>query len=148
MKKEFSKIKIIQKYNGGYSLIEVIISVLIITLSSGFLLYGITDSMERNMDIRLEQEALQELIMYTNEWQSFVAAGYSPTSGEQPPMGKRILIGNNDEIEALLFRNISLESSGQYSKYYNIKTRIEWNHEFMLGKKDRNLEFEVNQIVF
>jgi hypothetical protein len=104
--------------------------------------------MERNMDIRLEQDALQELIMFTNEWQSFVAAGYSPSSGEQPPMGKKIYIGNNDDVEALLFRNISLESSGQYSSFYNIKTRIEWNHEYILGAKDNKLEFEVNQIVF
>ena len=104
--------------------------------------------MERNMDIRLEQEALQELIIYTNEWQSYIVAGYHPITGNQPLYGEAIKIGANDLVEARLFHNITLKSTGQYSKYYNIKTWIEWEHEYMRWQKERELEFEVNQMVF
>jgi len=111
-------------------------------------MYGIASSTSSVKDIRLEQDALEELIKYTNTWQSYVAAGYDPPGGTQPPFGEIIKLGDNNIVEGRLYHNITEQYTGQYSKYYNIKTWIEWDHSYLTGTKNNKLEFEVNQIVF
>ena len=119
----------------------------IILLASSFILFGISNPIKNTKNIRLKQEALEELIKYTNQWQSYVAAGYDPIGGVQPVYGDQVFIGNNDVIEARLFHEITEQYSGQYSKFYSIKTRIVWKKDYS-GPKDEKLEFELNQMVF
>ena len=119
----------------------------IILLASSFLLYGISNPINNTANVRLKEDALEELTKYTNQWQSYVAAGYDPIGGTQPVYGDEVFIGENDNIEARMYHEITEKYTGQYSKYYNIKTWIEWEKDYQ-GKNKNRLDFEVNQMVF
>ena len=129
---------------------ELMVGCLIATLASTFLMYGISSTTSSVQDIRLEQDALEELIGYTNRWQSYIAAGYDPNSNAFP-QGEPVIIGENDNkkgIDATLHYNITEQYTGQYSKYYNIKTWIRWNNSYLTGERSKQLDFELNQMVF
>jgi len=131
-------------YHQGFSLIEIMVGSIVILLASSFLLYGISQPVQSSIDIRLKQEALEELIKFTNEQKSLVSI--SEEGSTQGIETRNINIGSNNHIDATLFLDITCNYTGQYSKYCNIKTWIEWNNPQYQGEHDR-LDFEVNQMV-
>ena len=143
------------KIISGFSLIETLVGITMITVICSTLLLGITQTKLYLESIRVKDQAFQELRNYTNELKSMVAAGVTSF----PPNhqgGKQVVLKTdnkgNDIIKGNLYKNITrAANSGQYSVYYNISTYITWDKQKFFSNQDElldTLSFNTYQIQF
>ena len=154
----------------GFTYVEAIISITLTLIAAGAITFGVAKGVRTYKSLDLKENALQHLIRYTEEYRMMVAYGESPLPGKQPRNGHKVVLYNSkwenpslfnwggDEkiVEGTLFHiitDMSSETAGDQSGYYNIKTWIEWpDHNITLkddvGKFEwKNIAFEVNQSI-
>ena len=153
------------KYNGGFSYIETIISIVLTLAVSTAVLSGVSEGITWYQKLVIKEKAVNKLIDYTNEYRAMVAYGEKPLQGTQPPGGHDVIIhdpsteyiflpsfGNtHGVVEGKLWHKIedrSDQTAGDQSGYFNIKTWITWNEDqyFSFGEK-KHIAFEVDQLV-
>ena len=140
----------------GFTLIETLIGILMITIICSTLFLGITQAKLYLDSIRVKEKAFIELKNFTNEWKSMVAAGVSNFPSDSNS-GKKVALkkdsNGNTTLEGNLYKRITrAANSGQYSIYYNIQTYITWNKQNLFFNKEKTLldtlSFNTYQIQF
>ena len=161
-------INIINKYykksQAGFTYIEAIMSITLTLVAAGAISFGVSKGVRTYKSIYLKERAIEELIKYTEEYRMMVAYGERPLPGKQPRNGHKVILynpakektlgtdwGDKAEIvEGTLFHIItdkSDETSGDQSGYYNVKTWIEWEDQYIGDKSFKHLVFEVDQAI-
>ena len=161
-------INIIKKYHkksqAGFTYIEAIMSITLTLVAAGAISFGVSKGVRTYKSIYLKERAIEELIKYTEEYRMMVAYGERPLPGKQPRNGHKVILynpakektlgtdwGDKAEIvEGTLFHIItdkSDETSGDQSGYYNVKTWIEWEDQYIGDKSFKHLAFEVDQAI-
>ena len=161
-------INIINKYykksQAGFTYIEAIMSITLTLVAAGAISFGVSKGVRTYKSIYLKERAIEELIKYTEEYRMMVAYGERPLPGKQPRNGHKVILynpakektlgtdwGDKAEIvEGTLFHIItdkSDETSGDQSGYYNVKTWIEWEDQYIGDKSFKHLAFEVDQAI-
>ena len=161
-------INIINKYykksQAGFTYIEAIMSITLTLVAAGAISFGVSKGVRTYKSIYLKERAIEELIKYTEEYRMMVAYGERPLPGKPPRNGHKVILynpakektlgtdlGDKAEIvEGTLFHIItdkSDETSGDQSGYYNVKTWIEWEDQYVGDKSFKHLAFEVDQAI-
>ena len=157
-----------KKYNrinqGGFTYVEAILSITLTLVAAGAISFGVAKAVRTYKSIHLKERAIEELIKYTEEYRMMVAYGERPLPGKQPRNGHKVILynpakektlgtdwGDRAEIvEGTLFHiitNKSNETAGNQSGYYNIKTWIEWEDQYIGDRSFKHLAFEVDQSI-
>ena len=160
--------KIINRYykinQSGFTYIEAIISITLTLAAAGAISFGVAKGVRTYKSIYLKERAIEELIKYTEEYRMMVAYGEKPLPGKQPRNGHKVILYNPAKektlgtdwgeraeiVEGTLFHIItdkSDETAGDQSGYYNVKTWIEWEDQYIGSKSFKHLAFEVNQAI-
>ena len=155
----------------GFTLIETLVTMLLVGLASSAFLLGITQAKLNIESIRIKDRAHQELKEYTENIKSLVASGVESFGGNQlggipitlvadpkPPhlpliegrLHKTVVKCNNGSCGA------GIENSGDYSIFYFIHTWITWPESkklFIQKREDTEddlemLEFKSYQVRF
>ncbi len=137
------KLKKLQK---GFTLVEVITGVIITSVAAIAIMRGVSTSSASLKSIRIKEKAFEELKIWTDDWKSKIAGGVHVNPGQYPPFGQTVTLMTNEDNETVvsgkLFRDIRISrESGEYSKFYQIKTWIEWDDIASDNDAKKNLEF-------
>ena len=148
----------------GFTYVEAILSITLTLIAAGAISFGIAKGVRTHKSFALKESALKELIAYTEEYRMMIAIGERPLPGKQPRNGQPVVLYNPQEenkgftwsgdqdgiVKGVLWRYItdkSLETAGDQSGYYNIKTWIEWEDDFVGRKSSKHIMFEVDQAI-
>ena len=154
----------INKHNAGFGLIEILVSIILTLCVCYALLTGMNEGVIWYKSLHIKEKAVVELIKYTDQYRMMVAYGEVPLSGVQPRGGHTVELyvpddeyinlsyaANEGAIYGKLFHKITDKSNltaGDQSKYFNIKTWIEWTEENFFSFVDKkHIAFEVDQAV-
>ena len=148
----------ILKCSGGFTFIEVMIAILIITLTALGLMYGTVHAHGELRALEFKERATEELTSYLEYWKGRVADGHISAHDENGDyLGKKVyLIGDENsgiQVPAKLYYDIdAVESKYNNDAYkaYHIKVWIIWkdfigttggaiSNEF-IGERKRILE--------
>ena len=161
-------LKLINKYykvnQSGFTYVEAIISITLTLVAGSAITFGVGKAVRTYKSIYLKERAVEELIKYTEEYRMMVAYGERPLPGKQPRNGHKVILynpakektfgtdwGDRAEIvEGTLFHIItdkSNETAGDQSGYYNVKTWIEWEDQYIGDKSFKHLALEVDQAI-
>ena len=155
-----------KKHPMGFTYVEAIISITLTLVAAGAITFGMAKGVRTYKSFYLKERALQELIKYTEEYRMMVAYGESPLAGKQPRNGHKVVLYNPEHertnqfdwggntqgaiVEGTLFHiitNKSSETAGDQSGYYNIKTWIEWEDDYIGDRAFKHIAFEVDQAI-
>ena len=152
-----------KKLQGGFTLVESILSITLTLVAAGAISFGVAKGVRTYKSFDLKEKALQELIRYTEEYRMMIAIGESPMPGKQPRNGHKVMLynpahensdfswgGSEHFIEGTLFHIItdkSSETAGEQSGYFNIKTWIEWQDDYIGNSAYKHISFEVDQAI-
>ena len=147
----------VKKSNQGFSLIEYIVAVIIISISAVSIMLGVVSIRKTSNLIAIKDSAFQELTNYTEYWKAKIAAGEwkgnNHTWNQDPPVIE-LLTGQDDGPNAWLYKKagvINKTGDGRDYPYplYSLETRIEWkDREDEPEIPKRRLQFKVYQIEF
>ena len=151
--------KLKNKYNIGFSLIETLVAIFITGIVSSTLLLSITQAKLYLASIRLKEQAFIELKNHTNELKSMGAAGIdnlgawnSLYGNDGRKLALKESIDGETIIEGTLYqRFVKNQRSGEFSEFYNIETAIVWknpNNLFNSRSDNDTLVFKTHQIKF
>lgn len=152
--KKKSLIKIVRRQKlAGFTLVEVMLAIIIISSASLGLMKGVSLAKAELQSIRLKERAYEELKNHTEYWKARVAANIVPqqigsAQGEDVVLLKD---GKGNEIIGKLFKSRVTEETtprNSVAKYYGFRTWIEWDEVFTGKEVSRSLEFKVKQLVF
>ena len=136
----------IRSTSGGFTFIEVMLAVVIITITSMGLMYGVVHARSELRSLEIKERASEELYNYMEHWKGRIASGklsISDISGDY--LGKEIyLIGDEDEqsgtkVMAKIYYSMDeVNTSYNNNSYeaYSLKVWIKWS-DFMM-KPDRD----------
>ena len=155
-----------KKHQKGFTYVEAIISITLTLVAAGAITFGIAKGVKTYKSFYLKERALQELIKYTEEYRMMIAYGERPLPGKQPRNGHKVVLYNPEHertsqfnwggdaegaiVEGTLFHIVmdkSSETAGDQSGYYNIKTWIEWEDDYIGDKVFKHIAFEVDQAI-
>ncbi|MBT3251188.1 MAG: prepilin-type N-terminal cleavage/methylation domain-containing protein [Candidatus Marinimicrobia bacterium] len=140
--------------SSGFTLVEILVSLIIITVFSSAVMMGVTQVQQLVYKISVRERAYDELVNYTEFWKAKIAANQIPTN-----------IGSDDEKEVVLFyqedgitaiSTATLRRSNfqnrtnppqSSARHYRFKTEVEW-HDIFGNKSIEPLIFVVDQLVF
>ena len=140
--------KINTSYN-GFSLVELIVSLLIITVGAGGIIIGTMHVKKTLNDIRLKQLAYEKLNSYTENWKGRIATNDIPSvlsNCEDNIILKETSSVSGSDWEATLCYELSQPYVGDSNaKRWEVITSIEWENT---SKVKKELSFYVIQMVF
>ena len=152
------------EFKSGFTYVEAILSITLTLIAAGAVSFGIAKGVRTHKSFALKESALKNLIEYTEEYRMMVAIGERPLPGKQPRNGHSVVLynpqkenekfnwsgGQDGVVYGVLWHDItdkSLETAGDQSGYYNIKTWIEWEDDFIGSKSFKHIMFEVDQAI-
>jgi len=145
----------------GFTLIESMLGIMIIGLMSGSIMVGITTFEKKIFEIRLKEQAFEELRNYTNFLGSRIAVGETleppPSSGTSVVIYQREVDDTHKDIYSATMNylrpgryypdidgdGIEDECPSCYGETYHLYTWIAWPNESDIK---RTLEFDTYQI--
>jgi len=145
----------------GFTLIESMLGIMIIGLVSGSIMVGITTIEKKKFEIRLKEQAFEELRNYTNFLGSRIAVGESleppPSSGTNVVIYQKEVDGIPKDIYSATINylrpkryypdidgdGIEDECPSCYGRIYRLYTWIDWPNESDIK---HTLEFDTYQI--
>lgn len=132
--------KINYKSSEGFTFIEVMLAVVIITITSMGLMYGVVHARSELRALEIKERATEELANYMEHWKGRIASGNLSTGDKTGDYtGEEIyLIGDahsDKSVTAKLYYSMNeLDSKYQYNdpnyESYHLKVWIRW-HNFM-----------------
>jgi prepilin-type N-terminal cleavage/methylation domain-containing protein len=120
----------------GFTFIEVMLAVVIITITSMGLMYGVVHSRSELRALEIKERATEELSNYMEHWKGRIASGnLSSTDKLGDYTGKEIyLVGDaqaDEKVTAKLFYSMDKQDS-QYNdanyESYRLKVWIQWKN--------------------
>ena len=143
MKKEF-----INKSLKGFTLTELIVGILIASISTLAILFGFLYIQTRSTEVRLKERAYEELKSYTELWKGKIGA--RNFSESMPDDVENICLQENREgdciREATLSAHLEDINTGlSHAERTGLKTSIKWKTSSG-GQKE--LEFYLQQLIF
>ena len=151
------------KMKNGFTLIETLVTMLLVGLASSAFLLGLTQAKLNLESIRIKDQAHQELKEYTENIKSLIAGGVE-NLGSNSPGGLQVTLvadpnTNAPIIEGSLHKNVTkcvggacgegIDNSGDYSIFYHIHTWITWSESKRLfGQKTENSESDLRKLEF
>ena len=145
----------------GFTLIESMLGIMIIGLVSGSIMVGITTIEKKLFEIRLKEQAFEELRNYTNFLGSRIAVGESleppPSSGTNVVIYQKEVDGIPKDIYSATINylrpkryypdidgdGIEDECPSCHGEIYRLYTKIDWPNESDIK---HTLEFDTYQI--
>ena len=135
----------------GFSIIEILVAMLITTLSVGTIMYGVVTLRETTDGLTMKEKAFDELANYTELWKSKIAAGEWTGTNTWTPAKQFNLVDKNNKrpIRATLFKKGSIINSTYPYPLYSLETKITWTDRYgESGIPGRELNFKVYQVEF
>ena len=124
------------KASQGFTFIEVMLAVVIITITSMGLMYGVVHARSELRALEIKERATEELSNYMEHWKGRIASGNLSTSDKMGDYsGKEIyLVGNaqaDEKVTAKLFYSLDKQDS-QYNdenyESYRLKVWVQWKN--------------------
>jgi len=123
------------KSYSGFNFIEVMLAVVIITITAMGLMYGVVHARSELRSLEIKERATEELSNYMEHWKGRIASGNLSTSditGDY--FGKEIyLIGDESSDEKVMAKlyysldHINSQYNNNDYNSYNLKVWIRWN---------------------
>ena len=131
----------------GYSLVELLIGILLMTIVSVFILTGLNQAKSSLYKMKVKEQAYEKLKNYTDYWKGKVAANEIPALTDDCDINQYCLDYDMDEqcaIKATTCYDIQTPpNNGSLAQLARISTEIQWE---IFGNKD-TLYFYVSQII-
>tara|TARA_B100000945_G_scaffold320801_1_gene332176 strand:- start:727 stop:1218 length:492 start_codon:yes stop_codon:yes gene_type:complete len=162
LKKQFFKFKMFKKLNSGFTLVEVVISAMIIVALTASIMYGVvtTDNSLRNVELR--HRAFNVLSNKMEEFKAQVALNRIQTSSDRD---RRVCIeyktirdminktgsGTGCRTIGYLSHNIrSRKTESNQARIFDIEARLKYKVMSRFGKagRDTTIKLNVSQLVF
>ena len=139
------------KFEKGFSMVELFVTILIVTFSVGATMYGVTSIRIETDRMNTKEKAFEQLTNYTDFWKSKISAGewYGTNSWTNAPQFD--LVDKKDKpIKAILSKKGRVVNSNYPYPLYSLETKIIWwedNPSESQGP-ERELNFKVYQIEY
>jgi len=146
LKKEFTKSSL-----KGFALMELIVGIIIASIASLAILYGVLYVQYSSHAVRIKERAYEELKSYTELWKGKIAANDISEGGilsEEKPVCLDLIeeADGSCDNNAILYSNLNLIDTGlSHAKRNGLKTRIVW--ETRSGDQ-KEINFYIEQLVF
>ena len=129
MKKKF-------KASQGFTFIEVMLAVVIITITSLGLMYGVVHARSALRALEIKERATEELSNYMEHWKGRIASGaLSPTDKLGDYSGKEIYLFGDAQTDQKVIANLFYSMEKQDSQYdddnyesYHLKVWVQWKN--------------------
>ena len=139
------------KFKQGFSMVEILAAILITTIASGAIMYGVMNVRKTTEMMNTKEKAFEQLTNYTDFWKSKIAAGewYGTSSWTNAPQFD-LVDKENKPIKAILSKKGGVVNSNYPYPLYSLETKIIWwedNPSESQGP-ERELNFKVYQIEY
>ena len=124
------------KLSQGFTFIEVMLAVVIITITSMGLMYGVVHARSELRALEIKERATEELSNYMEHWKGRIASGNLSTTDKLGDYSGReiYLFGDaqaNEKVTAKLFYTMEKQDS-QYNdenyESYHLKVWVQWKN--------------------
>ena len=141
---------------GGFTMIEMLIGILIIAATASTVFYGVSYSRGEIRKIVIRERALEELSGYMEFWIAMIHYGeLSPNDENGDSFGEEVVLyepflDEGNTIIATIYRerieqHYSMELNPNSTPYYTLRARIEWTDHLAKDElSELYLEVDVN----
>ncbi|MBC8213517.1 MAG: prepilin-type N-terminal cleavage/methylation domain-containing protein [Candidatus Marinimicrobia bacterium] len=140
------------KIKQGFTLVEILVSVIIIAAASIAIMTGVTKAKAQLTSIHLEEKAYDALRDYTEYWKARIASNQVGMSNSANTLEEVVLFersDNNHVVGHLSRRNITPGHHGSTAaKHFILSTKISWVDKSFGESIDKSMEFFVKQIEY
>ena len=143
--------------SGGFTFIEVMLAVVIITITSLGLMYGVVHARSELRALEIKERATEELSNYMEHWKGRIASGNLSTSDISGDyLGKEIyLIGDQQADEKVMGKlyysmdNVDTQYNNPSYESYHLKVWVKWKNFLNIpeGTAHHNLQKEHERIL-
>ena len=135
------------KFKEGFSMVELFVTILIVTFSVGATMYGVTSIRIETDRMNTKEKAFDKLANYTDLWKSKIAAG-EWSGGNTWTYGPQfdLVDKKNGSVKATLSKKGGAINGDYPYPLYSLETKITWDDGS--EKSPQELNLKVYQIEF
>jgi len=135
------------KLQEGFSIVELLVTMLIVTFSIGAIMYGVTSIRITTDRLNTKEKAFDELANFTDFWKTKIAGGEWNGQNIWTPGNEFDLVSKrNTPIKAIMSRRGSVINGDYPYPLYSLETKIAWDDGS--GNSPQELNLKVYQIEF
>ena len=115
------------KSEEGFSIIEILVAMVITTISAGAIMYGVVTIRKHTDELTTKEKAFDQLANYTEVWKSKISAGqWDPTDGWDDEDQFDLVPKPKGAIRATLSRKGGVVNGDFPYPLYSLETKITW----------------------
>ena len=126
------------KLSQGFTFIEVMLAVVIITITSMGLMYGVVHARSELRALEIKERATEELSNYMEHWKGRIASGNLSTTDKLGNYtGEEIYLIGDEQTDIKVTAKLFYSMEKQGSRYndpdyesYHLKVWVRWNNFF------------------
>ena len=135
------------KLQQGFSIVELLVTMLIVTFSIGAIMYGVTSLRITTDRLNTKEKAFDELANFTDFWKTKIAGGEWNGSNTWTPEGEfNLVLKENAPVKAIMSRKGGIINGDYPYPLYSLETKITWDDGSENSPQELNLK--VYQIEF
>ena len=143
------------KTSQGFTFIEVMLAVVIITITSMGLMYGVVHARSELRALEFKERATEELSNYMEHWKGRIASGNLSTSDKAGNnLGKEIYLVGDAQVDEKVTAKLYYSMEKMDSEYndpdyesYHLRVRIRWSNFFITNPNQQQKELEHERIL-